>query len=442
MSGKELPLPDAKDIGLHVSLFRRATPLWLIYDAKLAGENVVAWRFLPAHLRNGDDGLAVWSMLPDWAIAGEVTAARKAAYSHQSASGWLVYPATEKAFESSMDDRKKLADLANHLLAALDRLHSRSTLHLDVHPANVRKNGEHFSLVGVGVDIRKQAGAMTGVNEGLARRGYGAPEMWDASGRSKLGPWTDIFAAAATMYYAICGKAPADFRERIGRPRWREAIAYDLNRELAKSGAAWPKMVEFIVAGLSPKVEERPKSVSDWSQIWKQPDSPTLPATGDVPEPVSLTAPPAIKPQQSTLRLVGNWLAGFGISCVAFYFAVDYLFNGMIQPLLWEGFAYSENKALMLLLAFQIMVLLSVDTLLPRLNPALRRGMLWPAMLFQFLVLFKFQDSNGWVVCTNILGWFVLMLLCSDRDDEGRAFLLWVGTISLLVCGALSYFQI
>ena len=74
MSGTAKRLPDASDIGLSVSLFRRATPQWLIYDAKLAGENVVAWRYLPAHLRQSENGAALWTKLPDWVVAGDLTA--------------------------------------------------------------------------------------------------------------------------------------------------------------------------------------------------------------------------------------------------------------------------------------------------------------------------------------------------------------------------------
>jgi hypothetical protein len=382
-------LPDASDIGLSISLFRRTTPQWLIYDAKLAGENVVAWRYLPAHLRQSEDGAALWTKLPDWVVAGDGAAdqsgmmPRLAAYSHASSSGWLVYPHAPRALDKPLTDRKKLADLANHLLASLDQLHRRNTLHLDVHPSNIREKDGRFVLAGLGIDVRVQVGAATGSNEGLGRKGYAPPELWDASGRSKLGPWTDIFSAAATLYFAICGRDPADFRDRISRPRWREAIAYDLNRELAKSGAAWPKMVDFIIAGLAIKIEERPQSVLEWSKVWTEPASPVATSLMTASDGGAAIGAGAVG--QPTLLRNGLMALGglaIGIAAMLLYVAV-------LLPMVLSLFGFSTESGdptppyvtLISMLALQIAMLLMVDGFAPRLNMFMRTGLLLPPFL-------------------------------------------------------------
>lgn len=448
MNANATHLPDASDIGLDITLFRRATPLWMIYDAKLAGEHVVAWRFLPTHVRASEEESKLWPHLPNWVVAGDITkdntgfVPRMAAYSHKSTSGWLVYPAAPKALEKPLTDRKKMADLANHLLTVLDKLHSRDTLHLDVHPSNIRDHKGKFCLVGLGLDVRKQAGATSGSNEGLARKGYSAPEMWDASGRSKLGPWTDIFAAAATIYYAICGKAPADFRERIDKPRWREAVAYDLNRELAKSGAAWPKMVEFIIAGLAPKIEDRPKTVSEWSRIWKEPvqtSSTGLPFAG-----------PPLAPQ-STMHVKHPILynAGMGALGVTAGGILFFFWLGAAVPVLLElvgmdsyqvKSGYGPSQAFLL---FQLFAVLAVDAVLPRLGGFGRSGFLLPAVLGQLVM-----TNNNWLEGGDWVGWFnvaafvAMMFSLAENKSEARGYFVKYAPMLLIIGAALSYWDI
>ena len=449
MSGNAAQLPDASDIGLTISLFRRATPLWLVYSAKLAGENVVAWRLLPAHLRGSEDGSAVWPKLPDWVVAGDATAdqtgviPRMAAYSHKSTSGWLVYPiSVKKALDQPTSDRKMLAGLANHLLTSLDMLHGRETLHLDVHPANVRELGGRYALNGLGVDVRKQTGAATGRNEGLARRGYGAPEMWDASGRSKLGPWTDIFAAAATMYFAICGKAPPDFRERIAKPQWREAIAFDLNRELSKSGTAWPKMVEFIIAGLAPKIEDRPKTVSEWSRIWKEPvqNSSASLRIADTAQGLQST----MIAKSSMFYNVGMGTLGFVVGGILFF-----VWLGTVMPALLEFVGLESYRvkngygASQVFLLFQLLAVLAVDIVLPRLGGFGRSGFLLPAVLGQLVM-----TNNNWLEGGDWVGWFnvaafvAMMFSLAENKSEARGYFVKYAPMLLIIGAALSYWDI
>jgi hypothetical protein len=455
VSGTAKRLPDASDIGLSVSLFRRATPQWLIYDAKLAGENVVAWRYLPAHLRQSENGAALWTKLPDWVVAGDLTAdqtgmvPRLAAYSHASSSGWLVYPLAARALDKPLTDRKKLADLANHLLGALDALHKRETLHLDVHPSNIREVDGRFVLAGMGIDVRVQAGAATGSNEGLGRKHYAPPELWDASGRSRLGPWTDIFSAAATLYFAICGQDPADFRDRLTRPRWREAIAYDLNRELAKSGAAWPKMVAFIIAGLAIKVEERPKSVLSWSKVWTEsvPDTAsTLLSRPDDVAGKTIEGNAAVFAKPAMLRngLLGLGGLALGIVAILLYVAfVVPMVGGLFGLSLGVGQSAPLYVTLISMLAFQIAALLAVDGFAPRLHIFMRTGLLIPAFLG--MLVRSWNDWGNWgslLDALNLAGCALLFASLAAPISKMQQIFYKYSSVVLVIAIALLFLDI
>lgn len=440
MTDRQQKLPDASDIGLEVTKFRRETPLWEIYEAELSREKMVAWRFLPAHLRPASDGSALWPRIPDWVAKGNLptdrtgVVPRKAGYSEKSASGWLVYPDDVRKVEWPVRDRQALADLVNKLLNALDRLHGQNTLHLDVHPSNIRSRAGAFCLIGMGADIRKAAGDATGSNDGLARRQYAAPEMWDASGRSQLGPWTDIFGAAATLHFTICGKAPADFRERIGNPGWRDQMTKDLNAALAASGGEWPKMVEFILAGLAPAIADRPRTVAEWSHLWRPSE--------DGPGPEVLPA----QSSQSGLQNLGVAAAGFFAGGLLFYLSLDFLFFDLASPE-W-GAPYlvpilSSYGPLLSALIFQIAAILSLDKLLPSLPTNARRGFLLPAVLALLAATWSMWGGMpGWVDWFNLAGCIAIAASLSPRHSDGRHAFLSVATILTLLAGIFAYFYI
>ena len=94
--------------------------------------------------------------------------------------------------------------------AALDRLHGAGVVHRDVSPDNVRVSPD-----GTGTLLDFGSALAAGRHEGVTvtvRPGFAPPEQFGDV--ATQGPWTDVYALAATAYYCLCGTAPADSLQR------------------------------------------------------------------------------------------------------------------------------------------------------------------------------------------------------------------------------------
>lgn len=141
------------------------------------------------------------------------------------------------------------------VLDALDYLHSRNVLHLDIKPDNilVTRDGRPV-LIDMGAAREGNADASVAVVESL---GYSPPEQGDNN--SRLGPWTDLYAFGATLYYLLTGTPPAAGRQRL---------LYDTLDPLASlpklSALYHPKLLASIDKALSPNIEGRYQNVREW----------------------------------------------------------------------------------------------------------------------------------------------------------------------------------
>ncbi|MFT6157071.1 MAG: serine/threonine protein kinase [Neolewinella sp.] len=97
------------------------------------------------------------------------------------------------------------------ILSSLNMLHKTGCLHLDIKPANIllRTNSEPLLLdFGASQDMasEKRINSIQTLTHGFA-----PPEQYDR--KSDLGPWTDIYAVAATLYHAITNRPPAKSKD-------------------------------------------------------------------------------------------------------------------------------------------------------------------------------------------------------------------------------------
>jgi serine/threonine protein kinase len=162
--------------------------------------------------------------------------------------------------------QKELDLIVAPLLDALEAIHKADFLHRDIAPDNIiiRNTGDPV-LIDFGAarsDIA--AHSKTKTVSALVKPGYSPYEQYAETSRQQ-GPWSDIYAFAATLYHAVCGKRPPDSPSRM------------LTDEMvsvrdAALGAYRASFLKAIDQALSLSVDVRPKSVAEWRGALLAPD--------------------------------------------------------------------------------------------------------------------------------------------------------------------------
>jgi serine/threonine protein kinase len=106
------------------------------------------------------------------------------------------------------------------VLEALSAVHQSKIIHRDIAPNNIFlcKDGR-VKLLDFGA-ARSATGTYSKSLTVLYKEGYTAEEQYQS--RGEQGPWTDVYAAAATMYKAITGVTPDGAMERRRKDRLKE----------------------------------------------------------------------------------------------------------------------------------------------------------------------------------------------------------------------------
>ncbi len=154
--------------------------------------------------------------------------------------------------------QKELDAILAPLLDALETIHKADFLHRDIAPDNIiiRKAGDPV-LIDFGAarsDIA--AHSKTKTVSALVKPGYSPYEQYAETSRQQ-GPWTDIYALAATLYHAVTGKRPPDSPSRMLKD---EMVAA---RDAALSSYR-ATFLDAIQRGLALSIEARPQSVAAW----------------------------------------------------------------------------------------------------------------------------------------------------------------------------------
>lgn len=151
--------------------------------------------------------------------------------------------------------QESLYALIIRILDALDYLHRRHLLHRDIKPGNILITRLGMPvLIDFGAARESYGDASTGVVESP---GYSPPEQGAPQG--KMGPWTDLYAFGATLYFILTGTAPAAGRQRL---------LYDTTERLASipslQGIYHRRLLASIDKAIAPHENDRYQSVDEW----------------------------------------------------------------------------------------------------------------------------------------------------------------------------------
>ncbi len=159
----------------------------------------------------------------------------------------------------SIDYRRALG-LILPIAKAVHDVHQMGLVHRDISPDNVfLLDGGEAKLLDFGA-ARHYVGEATGNLTVVLKRGYAPPEQYGSE--SRQGPWTDVYALAATFYCAITGKPPADSSQRC--------LEETLVRPTAL-GVSIPALVEdVLVSALALNWKDRPRDMKTLLQAFNR----------------------------------------------------------------------------------------------------------------------------------------------------------------------------
>ncbi len=117
----------------------------------------------------------------------------------------------------------ELKPIVAQVVAALREVHKGGIVHCDISPDNIfLRRGGQVTLIDFGAAKSVIGGQSSMV---VVKRGFAPPEQYSVGG--DLGPWTDVYALAATIYRCVYGKMPPNASDRMaGAPLPLEGDAH------------------------------------------------------------------------------------------------------------------------------------------------------------------------------------------------------------------------
>jgi serine/threonine protein kinase len=170
------------------------------------------------------------------------------------------------------------------VMDGLQIVHDAGFLHRDIKPQNImmREDGRPV-LLDFGA-ARQAMGGKTRSLTAIMTPGYAPLEQYQTRGNQ--GPWTDIYALGAVMYFCITGRKPADVMDRV--------INDELEPPASSSNNVYPaNMIKGISEALSVLESERPQGIREWRK-----DLDNMDGEQTVRTPVP--APRSVKPEEPT----------------------------------------------------------------------------------------------------------------------------------------------
>ncbi len=150
---------------------------------------------------------------------------------------------------------KALVELLLPLLDGLAAVHKAGFMHRDIKPENIQVRSSDGSLVLLDFGSAGQTAGVASHGLVVVTPGYAPIEQY---GLGEQGPWTDLYALGATLYWAVAGKKPPDAETRKA-----DAKAYTRAVEAGRDvyGDAFLKAIDWA---LNTEPTKRPRTVAEF----------------------------------------------------------------------------------------------------------------------------------------------------------------------------------
>lgn len=199
--------------------------------------------------------------------------------------------------------------------SALKVVHKNGLLHRDVKPQNIirREGTETVILIDFGI-AREFTPGVTQTHTGVLSAGYAPIEQYLPQARRS--PATDVYALAATLYFALTGQPPvaAALRDRISLPNPSQHNP-NINQQTEQA----------ILRGMEMEAGKRPQTVENWLSLLPNTETQNTAVTSAtetiLPNPKSnppqqqLTIPPIFQnPKFKSLAITASIAALVGMA--------------------------------------------------------------------------------------------------------------------------------
>lgn len=152
----------------------------------------------------------------------------------------------------------ELLALLRPLLDGLSVVHAAGVLHRDIKPDNIQVRQADGSFVLLDFGSARAAVGTGSQTEVAVTPGYAPIEQYLDG---EQGPWTDVYALGATLYWLVAGTAPPPADERSAQHdpiEWAASLAPTLG------GRFSPQFLEAIDWALQIEPAARPQSIEAW----------------------------------------------------------------------------------------------------------------------------------------------------------------------------------
>ncbi len=161
----------------------------------------------------------------------------------------------------------RLIEIFDAILSGLEQVHAHNIIHRDIKPANIYIRGDGSPVL---LDFGSARRHVEGQSQNMTRiltRGYAPYEQIDESA-GEQGPWTDIYAIGATLYYAINNyNLPSDSLLRFTKIMQEIPDPIQSTFQLPNAGEYSKKFLSAIDQALKFKASERPQTAAEFRKL-------------------------------------------------------------------------------------------------------------------------------------------------------------------------------